>query len=349
MAGGLERQIIRTCQSIESLGYTVVLFSYDNEDAQSFYPIPSTIKWEKCGCGLKPHSSASKLKRFKQLRYLRERVKKNSISHLITFHHGLFPRTFVACLFLGVKLIVSERNALSNYNYISLPKFNSGYLSLFLSHKITVQLKTYISDYPKQLRNKIVVIPNFIKDPLPEYIAPNIESKNIAMMGRLCAQKNFRPLLDQLSERENEFEGLKVYIAGEGSEREEFEDKYSKLIHNSKLVLLGNIANIDQFLMQSAIFCFPSLWEGYPNSLVEAIRLGLPILTSKRMSRLNEFVENGVNGLIVDDRDLLDSTIYLLKNPDLLRKMSFESYKKYQVLCLQAPQGKWAEVLKSRQ
>ena len=81
---------------------------------------------------------------------------------------------------------------------------------------------------------------------------------------------------------------------------------------------------------------------------VEAIRLGLPILTSKRMSRLNQFVENGVNGLIVDDKDLLDSTIYLLKNPDLLRKMSYESYKKYQVLCMQAPQDKWADILKSK-
>ena len=59
--------------------------------------------------------------------------------------------------------------------------------------------------------------------------------------------------------------------------------------------------------MDSALFCFPSLWEGYPNALVEALRIGLPIITTFRMAQLNEFVEDNVNGLIVKDENLLET------------------------------------------
>ena len=79
------------------------------------------------------------------------------------------------------------------------------------------------------------------------------------------------------------------------------------------MILKGNIKDIDKFLSNSSIFCFPSLWEGFPNSLAEALRMGMPIVTSSRMKYLNEFVEHNVNGLIVEDDNLLSSIKKLIK------------------------------------
>ena len=152
------------------------------------------------------------------------------------------------------------------------------------------------------------------------------------MMGRLCPQKNFTPLLDQCLENINEIQNLKIRIAGEGEYRELFEEKYRLLISRGILELLGNIKNTDNFLKSSTIFCFPSLWEGYPNSLVEALSAGLPVILSSRLKDLKKFVENDINGKFVDDSEYLRVIIKMIKNREKLKLMSSESFKKYKTL-----------------
>ena len=102
---------------------------------------------------------------------------------------------------MNIKNIVSERNSLSNYKYIKLNKYNLGFLSLFFADIITVQLKSYINDYPKLLRRRIKVVPNLLYIN-STYEEPSLDKRIITMMGRLCPQKNFTPLLDQYLERD---------------------------------------------------------------------------------------------------------------------------------------------------
>ena len=58
MAGGIERQIIRTCSSLLEKNYDVILISYDNKNAKSFFKLPDNLIWEKCGNGLPPTEGA---------------------------------------------------------------------------------------------------------------------------------------------------------------------------------------------------------------------------------------------------------------------------------------------------
>tara|TARA_B100000886_G_scaffold336327_1_gene294880 strand:+ start:1277 stop:2377 length:1101 start_codon:yes stop_codon:yes gene_type:complete len=345
VAGGLERQIIRTSESLNLKGYKIYIISFDNNAATSFYQIPNQIEWLQCGNGLKPHTSANKYQRVKQILHLRKTIRKHKITDLITFHHGIFPRVFLASLGLNISNIVSERNSLKNYDFIKLNKINLGFLSLFFADKITVQLKSYVKDYPFFLRKKIYIISNILKNPVEKYKEPDLNSNKVAMAGRLCAQKNFTPLLDQIKKsNSNEIE---VSIAGEGGLRSYLEKEYNELIKNSTLILKGNVENIDSFFSNSAILCFPSLWEGYPNCLVEALRMGLPIVTSKRMKYLTEFVENNVNGLILDDNEFLAEIKKLVVDKDKLKYMSFQSHKKYIALCKKNPIKDWIKLIES--
>ncbi len=308
-----------------------MILSYDNNPANSFYEIPKNIEWIRCGDGLIPHKKANIFKRIKQIYNLRKLLKERGVTHLISFHHGIYPRSFLATLFLDIKNIVSERNSLSNYKYIKLNKFNFGFLSLFLADIITVQLKSYINDYPKLLRKRIKVVPNLLYTN-STYLEPLIDKRVVTMMGRLCPQKNFTPLLDQLLARPEIFGKLNIRIAGEGHLRQLFERRYKKLIDNGVLELLGNISNTQEFLRSSSIFCFPSLWEGYPNSLVEALSNGLPIVLSNRLESLIDFVEEDVNGKIVQDSEYLDTILEMIDNLEKLKLMSAQSYEKYKKL-----------------
>ena len=346
MAGGLERQIIRTCQSFLDQGFQVFLFTFDNENATPFYKLPEKIIWVRCGQGLNPHSSAPIYLRLGQIHYMRKVIIKNSIKKIITFHHGLFPRTLLACLFLPIKLLISERNSLTFYKYIKLSKYNIGFLSLFFADAITVQLPAYKSQYPLILQKRIFVINNFIKKPLKKYKEPNLESNKVAMLGRLCAQKNYEPILDHLSFHSQS--NIELMIAGDGDFSDFIKNKYKKIIKKKKVSLLGNIKNIDKFLASASIYCLTSQWEGYPNSLAEALRMCLPIVISKRFIELKEFVEHEINGLIVNDNEYIDAIVYLLENKNLLAKMSKESYKKYFNLCMSKPSLDWYDLIENK-
>lgn len=344
VAGGLERQLVRVANELSIAGYSVLIFSYDNEPAESFYHISKNIKWIKCGNGLIPHTSANLYLRLKQIYNLRKILIKNSITHLITFHHGLFPRSYLASLFLPIKKIVSERNSLRNYNYIKLNKFNLGFISLFFANNITVQLGAYLDDYPRFIRSKIKVVPNLLYKNY-EYKQPLINNFVISMMGRLCHQKNFTPLLDQCLGNINSCLNFKIKIAGDGEYMDLFEKKYKKLISLGILELYGNIKNTEDFLNSSTIFCFPSLWEGYPNSLVEALCIGLPVVLSSRLAYLKDFVEDGINGKVVDDSDYLKTITSMIKNKKELEDMSKKSFDKYKLLLKKSSVNNWINII----
>ena len=345
MAGGLERQIIRTSKSLKDRKFDVILISYDNIDAKSFYKIPSNLIWIKCGNGLIPHKSASLLDRFKQILLLRRILKSHNITHLITYHHGLLPRSLLASIFLGIKQIVSERNSLTHYKFIKLRKFNIGFLSLFFARKITVQINSYKKQYPFFLRHKIYLVPNTIKKPIKEKNHKIPLTNTICMVGRLSEQKNFTPFLSQTLNKKSLPQNFKIKIAGEGNLRNQLEKDFEDLINSSYLELLGNIDSMDSFYNNSSLFCLPSLWEGYPNALAEALRIGLPIVTTYRFKDLNEFVSNNVNGLIVNDNELLDASLYLLENKKLLVEMSKMSLKKYKKLSKSNPIVSWENII----
>ena len=66
------------------------------------------------------------------------------------------------------------------------------------------------------------------------------------MMGRLCPQKNFTPLLNQYLARSDIYGEFKIRIAGEGH-LNFIETKYKKLIDCGSLEILGNINNTRNF------------------------------------------------------------------------------------------------------
>ena len=233
---------------------------------------------------------------------------------------------------------------MKNYDHIRLSKINIGFLSLIFAKKITVQLESYWNDYPFFVRGRIKVIPNLIERPLDSYKMPSLNSATVSMMGRLCAQKNFITVLEQINNSDYLPKNFKVKIAGEGDDRKMIENRFRDII-NEKFFLLGNVSDCNKFLTGTSIFCFPSLWEGYPNALVEALRNGLPIVTTKRMAHLVKFVEHRINALIVQDEEILSALTFLLENNSLLKKMSFESYKKYEILFKESTIKNWVNLI----
>jgi glycosyltransferase involved in cell wall biosynthesis len=118
----------------------------------------------------------------------------------------------------------------------------------------------------------------------------------IGAVGRLDRQKGFATLIEAMSRLKSTT--LRCAILGDGPERPRLE-ALIRLHHLERSVwLLGEKGEIPSWLSAFDLYCLPSLWEGLPNSLLEAMALGLPVIASG-VDGVPEAVTSGKDGLLV--------------------------------------------------
>ena len=157
------------------------------------------------------------------------------------------------------------------------------------------------------------IIPTGI-DPEPylrEYDKSSIRKKNniaedtilIGSSGRIVWEKGYDQLLCLLEEYNFNEKKIHFVIAGEGFLRNQYIKQIETLHLEDKISFIGNISNIPEFLSTLDIYIQPSLTEGFPLSVLEAMATGLPIICSDA-GGLKEMINNNINGIIYKSGDL---------------------------------------------
>jgi glycosyltransferase involved in cell wall biosynthesis/MoaA/NifB/PqqE/SkfB family radical SAM enzyme len=93
-------------------------------------------------------------------------------------------------------------------------------------------------------------------------------------------------------------------IAGEGKDRELLEELRDDLQLQDAVRFLGHVDDMPSLLAATDILCHPSLQDGLPNAVVEAMSMSLPVVAS-RMGAIPELIEHGVTGMLVHANDVL--------------------------------------------
>ena len=88
-------------------------------------------------------------------------------------------------------------------------------------------------------------------------------------------------------------------IIGDGAIKNELEILVKKYNIEKYISFIGNSNKVTEYLLQSDIFILPSLDEGFPIAILEAMRASLPIVSTK-VGGIPEMLENGVNGIFID-------------------------------------------------
>ncbi len=260
MAGGLEKNIALLANHLARSGHKVGLVTFDSPGATSFFELDSSVAWHKVG-RTKPHSAIGFWDRLGLISRIRSVIKQAGNPIVVCFHHGILPRFYLAAFMLGLRLVCSERSSITLYSYIRQAKWSLGFIMLGLADRITVQFKGYADDYPVWLRGRIRVIHNPVYAPL-DLANPPVSSLGgrfkLLTVGRLCAQKNQKALIDAFASVCLEFPEWDLHIVGEG----ELADELVVHIKNSNLVgrvfLEGKQKNISDWLANSHLFCMPS-------------------------------------------------------------------------------------------
>ncbi len=142
----------------------------------------------------------------------------------------------------------------------------------------------------------------------------------IGNVGRLEHQKNQAFLLDVLAELKKTKDNVKLLIIGEGSLRKELEDKAKKMSLENDLCLPGSVDNVEKVLNVFDIFAFPSIFEGFAVSIIEAQANGLKCIANDtpRVTKETDFTKNTrwieANDPVIWKNEILDMDFSRDKN-----------------------------------
>ncbi len=173
------------------------------------------------------------------------------------------------------------------------------------------------------------------------------EKKDIILsVGRLVPWKGFSTLIDLMKELPEE---IKLVIAGSGTEEQNLRSKIESLKLAERVILVGQIGKkeLNEYFGRARLFVLNTQYEGLPHSVLEAMAVGVPVVTTN-IGGNPEVIKDGFNGLLIsyNDKEALKGAILTLWSDENLRKKftvnSFEELKKFS---LEGMINKTAEIL----
>ena len=149
-------------------------------------------------------------------------------------------------------------------------------------------------------------------------------SQLIAVVANMNVEtKGHADLIRAAAEVSREFGDAKFLLIGDGAERARLEAMTAELGLSKTVLFLGRRNDVPSILACCDLFVLPSWAEGLPNSVLEAMAAGLPVVAT-RVGGIPEIIDDGVNGLLVAPRDshaLAAAILQLLGNEELAKQL----------------------------
>jgi glycosyltransferase involved in cell wall biosynthesis len=188
---------------------------------------------------------------------------------------------------------------------------------------IVFQTPQTAASFPPAIQRKAKVLPNSIN---PAFMRERYEGEReraIVSVGRLDANKNPELLVRAFAGVSREFPGYRLHLYGDGPQKEKLQSLVKELGVSQRVVFEGVSDHIADKIWKAEIFVLCSNIEGMPNSLIEAMSLGLAcIATDSEGGGPAMLIESGRNGYLipVGDAHALEAKLRLLLSDGEERK-----------------------------
>ncbi len=286
-------------------------------------------------------------------------VRKGHFDVIITLGMGaslFFGR--ICALLCGVKIVYSILNTFENF--YNLPKRDGQYFDIlneglnrivpsvkknrkfrFLpnSERLTEKIRRIVPSYSvKTLYNGISMeemqdVYEHIPDKQIKLLADNINGfPVIVQVGSIDETKNQMFTLKCLNRISEDLPEVRYLVIGTGEKKEELMHKAAEYGLHDQVIYAGRMSrsNCLYLISMATILVLTSESESFPNVLVEAQTLALPVI-SNDVGGASEIIEHGVSGYLIqkgDEIDFIKRAVYLLKNEGPAREMGKRGKKR---------------------
>lgn len=335
--GGAERVIANLANEMISRGHQVTILLTTEKIVE--YSLNEQIEViqvsNKTAHGIK--------ERIRRVCSLRKYFKQHKDSYYISMPTDTNIFVLLASLFLNINLVISERNDPNQYEHWIIR--NGLYC---LAKKIVFQTKDASLCFSKRLQRQGKIIFNPVSETLPmPYIGAR--EKRIAAVGRLDEQKNHKMLINAFSHFVKGHPEYQLDIYGKGPLQEALTNQIKEMALVEKIHLRGFSKDVWSEASNAMMYVLSSDYEGMPNSLLEAMAMGMPVIsTDCPIGGASMLIEHKVNGLLVpveDSEKLYWAMCFLVDNPDVAESYSKEAIKTRESLSVKRICDEWLEYI----
>jgi glycosyltransferase involved in cell wall biosynthesis len=320
-SGGAERVAVTLCNSWAARGDTITLIATFSQKSDVFYSIDDSIEVLHLSSleASKSHFGGGK-NRLARVFLLRKLIQQRNPDVVVSFLPNVNTAAIIATRLTKIKLIIGER---SDPSARPLNKAWNIACSLLYRYAdcVTVQTKSVASTIGMLYSGlqKIIILPN----PLPAEIA--YESaipikplrKILLCLGRLSTEKNVDQIISAFLLLSVRFPEWDLHIYGEGPLRSKLIQQVESAGLNGRVSLMGNTSTPWAVMAAADLFVMASLYEGFPNALLEAMGVGLACVSTDCRSGPREISENGTLASLVPSGDhiaLVNALAQLMAN-----------------------------------
>lgn len=328
-SGGAERQLCGLSSMLTEAGYPCRLITYVENQFYESYLRQNGVDYQ-----FVPELWKKNTRVFKAARYVRQYKPDVVISFLPSVNKTMC----LAKMFFRAKLVVSERNNNTCITLSDKVQFNLYRMADAVVPNSNSQRMFICNNFPF-LSKKVHPIINFVDVNrfTPSETPVRNETLRIVTVARYTQQKNVLTYLKAI--RMVKDMGLNVHFDWYGDKKHnadyfaEIEKEYQKLDIADCLTLHEPNQKIEEEYRKADIFCLPSLFEGYPNVVAEAMSCELPILCSNVYEN-PYIVEEGINGFLFDPKKPEAIADAINKMANLTHEERLEMGKRNRQLCL---------------
>lgn len=323
--GGAERVFVNLADYFASRGYRVTMVTQYQKEKEYELPkgadrVISDITKEEEGGRIQ-----NVWRRYRKLRRIFKELQADVVLSTIG------KNNFMALLsnaFLPTKVVVSVVAEPTEEYPGRLMRFLAKTLFYF-ADGIVLQTTDAMKFFPKGIRKKSVILKNSLN---PVFVRPRYEGtrrQDIVAVGRTDENKNHRMAIRAFLQIAADFPDSRLILYGEGPLRETLQKEVREKGMEERILLPGAVTDVADRIEKAYAFLLTSFTEGMPNTLIEAMSLGLPcISTDCPCGGPRDLIEDGRNGLLVsvdDDKAMAKRLKELLSDPDKADKMGREA------------------------
>lgn len=317
--GGIERALTTLAHEFHALGHEVHFITCLKDN--HFYILPEgVILYEPTF--KRRVSRANKLLFYPRLlNYICTTVNKINPSKVLVFGDWFSPITLLALLGLKFPVYISDRT-IPNYKFkFPIPQLKKWLYPKSAGFIAQTQRSKEFKEKIFGKKLKIQVIPNA----LPEFDKRqqiNVEQQNkIIYVGRFAWEKDPEILIRAMDFVAKKNPNWVLEMAGTGPLLNPMKALVKELNLDSNVVFLGNVNQVATLYQSAKILVLPSVVEGFPNTLIEAMSFGLPCICFNNIP-YEDIITPQMDGYVVSERSakLLANAINEIIGDDALRE-----------------------------
>lgn len=315
--GGSERVATNLAGEMAARGHAVLLLSTfgPQKEADPVYSLPAGVR----------HLTIDHRGEHARIRRMREFLVADGTDAFLSMQSdGAHLLWAMCCMGTGIPFICSER--VDPIIYTENYAWNKAgrYAVLAGADYIHELLPTYIDTVPEYFRHKTRVIPNAA--PAKRLVANPVggEHKKLLYLARLCNQKRPLLLFDAFKLVASKHPDWNLEIWGHGPLEKKLERAIAASGLSARVNWRGICADADKAYSEAQIYCLSSYFEGFPNTVLEAMNASLPVVGFECCKGVQGIVRDGETGLLAKEdtaQSLANALDKLMGNADLRNSM----------------------------